>query len=182
MKDRQACWENWYDRLNEGTLARTLDRNYWMRPGVNRCHENALGSTCSFYGPMNVPRTTQSSFLQGRGQVNSDRCPDCEVIALPEKVFDLTAEEISDCQNMALQPQFTTSPKSCGTLAETDITAYAFMPGAFERGFQGVNSLCGNHLQSREEARDSYRAEHKSEYSRAYSYGSYDSKAPAKYQ
>lgn len=129
-----------------------MDVNYWMRPGVSQCQDNSLGSTCSFYGPMTVPRTTRESFLQGRGQVESDKCPDCEVIHLPESVFRENVPK-SSCQNMALEPEYTRAPKSCSTISETNMTQYAFMPGAFQMGYTGMDSMCGTMIHDRENAR-----------------------------
>lgn len=177
MKGKLGCWENWHDDVNQGYNDYVLDRKYWMRP-VTRCRENALGTTCSFYGPKTVPRTTQESFLQGRGQVNNDHCPDCDVIYLPKKVFELTEDEDkTSCQDMALQPQHTRFPKSCNNLSETEISQYAFLPGAFQKGYQGVDSLChvGINIQGREQARASYRPGPQTPAQQRTNYGSYNS-------
>lgn len=175
MKGKQGCWENWFDAVNKRQQDYVLDKNYWMRPNVSKCRENSLGSTCSFYGPMTVPRTTQESFLQGRGQIQNDHCPECGVIYLPESVFALTKDEKKTCQDLSLQPQFTRKPKSCFTLAETDISTYAFLPGSFQKGFLGVNSLCdaGMNIQSREEARMEYRGAPRSASEKLSNYGNY---------
>jgi hypothetical protein len=104
------------------------------------------------------------------------------VISIASKVFEKTAETIPKCQNMALQPEFTTVPKSCSNLAETEITTYAFMPGAWQQnGWLGINSVCETNIQSRDNARDSYRQEHKDAFSRSQSYGAYTSAGPAPY-
>jgi hypothetical protein len=184
MKGKQGCWEDWFDGVNTSQNDYVLNKNYWMRPGVTRCRDNALGTTCSFYGPKTVPRTTQESFLQGRGQVQNDHCPQCDVIVLPESVFDLTKDEEKTCQDMSLQPQHTRQPKSCGTLAETEISTYAFLPGAFQRGYQGVSSLCdtGLNIQGREDARSQYRAPPRTMAEKQTNYGNYRSSAPAAYE
>jgi len=158
MKDRLQCWENQHDENNTAISGYYLNKNYWMPPGMNRCTNQALGSTCSFYGPKDVPRTTQESFLQGRGQVNSDQCPDCDVIYLPESVFASTQNEKKVSENLSLQPQYTRQPKSCFTLSETDTTTYAFMPGAWQKGYTGFNGGllgygCDTNIQSREQSR-----------------------------
>jgi len=174
MKGKLQCWEDWYNKVNEGTTDYVLDRKYWMRPNVNRCHETSLGTLCSFYGPKDTPRTTQESFLQGRGQAYNDQCPDCEVIYLPDEVFNLTKEKEKkkSCQDMSLQPQFTRQPKSCGTLAETETTAYAFMPGAYQKGYNGYNAVCSTNIQSREIGRMESRAGPRTPAERMMSYSS----------
>lgn len=174
MKGKQECWERWFDSVNQAQNDYILDRKYWMPPGSTKCHENSLGSTCTFYGPKNVPKTTQESFLEGRGQVNDDFCPECGVIVLPDSVFPGTAQPRA-CQDMSLQPQFTRQPKNCRTLAETDISQYAFLPGAWQRGYLGVNSLCdtGINIQSRENARLEYRPSPKTAAQSQLNYGSY---------
>lgn len=161
MKDRQGCWSNWYDSFNDGVVSYTFDRKYWMPPGKEMCTNNALGSTCTFYGPMTAPRTTQESFLEGRGQIESDKCPECGVIYLPDSVFAMTKginTQGQICEDMTLQPEFTRQPKSCFTLSETEQTTYAFMPEAFQKGYTGYNSMCDIHIQSREDARLESRA------------------------
>ncbi len=169
-----GCWENWFDALNTGTLDYVLDKKYWMRPGVSRCRENSLGTTCSFYGPLNVPRTTQDSFITGRGQIESDKCPECGVRYLPESVFALTKDEEKGCQNMALLPQFTRQPKSCFNISEVENATHAWMPSNFQKGYTGYNSVCDTHIQSREEARQQYRAPPRSPAEKMTSYGSYN--------
>ena len=175
MKGKQQCWENWFDAVNRGQYGYVMDRNYWMAPGVEKCKENSLSGVCSFYGPKTAPKTTQESFLQGRGQVNDDFCPECGVIVLPKSVFPEKPASQPRCQNMALEPQYTRTSKSCGTLSETDISSYAFMPGAYQRGYLGVDSLChtGTNIQSRENARMEYRAPPRTPAERQTNYGSY---------
>lgn len=174
MRGKLNCWEDGFDALNQGQQDYVMDKKYWMRPGVNRCRENSLGTTCSFYGPMTVPRTTQESFLQGRGQIENDNCPECGVIYLPESVFALTKDEEKGCQNMALQPEFTRQPKSCFNISETETTAYAMMPGAFQKGYVGYDALCDTNIQSRENARQEYRAPPQTPGQKMTNYGSYN--------
>ena len=178
MKGKQGCWENWFDSFNQGVLDRTLDVKAWMRP-VPKCKNTSLGTTCSFYGPMNVPRTTRSSFLQGRGQVENHHCPDCGVRYLPEAVFAQSPEEMAyentpDCELNTLTPQFTRQPKSCFNISETEITTYAMMPGAYQKGYTGFNSVCDVHMQDREDARRMYRAGPQTPADKMTNYGSYN--------
>lgn len=173
MKGKTGCWENWFDAVNQGQLDYVMDKKYWMR-NVPRCRENSLGSTCSFYGPMTVPRVTQDSFITGRGQVANDNCPECGVRYLPESVFATTKDEKKGCQDMALMPEFTRQPKSCFNISETENSTHAFMPGAFQKGFLGMNVLCNSNIQSREDARKQYRAPPKSAAEKMNNYGSYN--------
>jgi hypothetical protein len=176
MKGKLGCWEDWFDSVNKSTNDYVMDRNYWMRPNVTQCQENSLGTLCTFSGPKTVPRTTQESFLQGRGQILNSNCPDCEVIYLPESLFPSTNTRKNErCQDMALLPEFTRQPKSCGTLSETEITTYAFMPGAWQKGYTGYNSMCDTNIQSREVARLDYRAKPRSPQEKMTNYGSYNS-------
>jgi hypothetical protein len=160
-KDKGSCWEAWFDGNNQTTVDRTLDVKAWMRPNVTQARSNALANPPSFYGPKNVPRTTQESFLQGRGQINSDQCPECDVIYLPESVFPkqkpFETSFAPGCQNNALTSAQTRQKRSCYNIQETDITQYQFMPSNFQVGYLGFNVLCNStNIQDRENGRTSY--------------------------
>lgn len=189
MHGRGPCWENYHDAMNEGNYDYVMNRRYWMRENVPKCETLSLGSTCSFYGPKDVPITTKESFLQGRGQVENDKCPDADVIYLPEGVFARGHKSAPQkCEPTDLQPRQTRQPRSCFNVSETDAFEYvAGMPGAYQTGWTGMGDFCvgceesnqcagrGTNIQSREIARDSYRQKPQPNNMSRPSYGSYES-------
>jgi hypothetical protein len=174
-KDKGACWEAWYDNNNDAQSDYVMNQAYWMRPGVPECRNNSLGATCSFYGPLNVPRTTQESFLQGRGQILSSKCPDCEVIYLPESVFPPAnpANSTYACENNALTPAQTKQKKSCYNVMETDISQYQMMPGAWQPGYMGYNVMCDMNILDRQNGAADYRAAPRTAFEKMNNYGNY---------
>lgn len=157
MRGRTGCWDDYYNGLNKGVYNRSMDVNYWMFPGVSQCMSNGQGITCSTYGPKDIPRTTQESFLQGRGQVLNDKCPDGDVVYLPAAVFALGAKNQQDskCQVTELTPYFERQPKSCFNISETDTTAYTMgIPSAWQGTNVTVTDFNGStYLQDREMGR-----------------------------
>lgn len=190
MRGKTGCWENYYDSSNNGQYDYVMNRSYWMRQNVPKCSTLALASTCSFYGPKDVPRTTQESFLQGRGQALNDKCPEADVIYLPEGVFatghqnDQNGQNSQSCERTDLEQYHDRQPRSCFNISETEATTYAFMPGAWQRGYTGANDFCdgckpgcqpdGTLIQSREDARDMYAQRPQVNNMSRGSYGSYD--------
>jgi hypothetical protein len=187
MHGKGPCWENYYDSMNEGNYDYVMNRNYWMRENVPKCHSLSIGTNCSFYGPKDVPRITKESFLQGRGQVANDKCPDADVIYLPESVFAMGHDDPPKCERTDLQGAQTRQPRSCFNISETDAYEYvAGMPGAWMTGYTGMSDFCigcedsnqcagrGTNIQSREIARDSYRQKPQPNNMSQASYGSYD--------
>lgn len=159
-----ACYENYRDGVNNYQNDYYLNLKAHMRP-VKKCTFKGLGTTCSFYGPLNVGRTTRDSFLQGRGQILTE-CPECDVRRLPDTLFANRKQdgEHEYCDNTELQPLQTRVPRSCNGLMQTDITQYQFMPGAWQNGYAGYNSVVDTHIQSREDAREAYQAQCDMEY------------------
>ncbi len=191
MNGRGTCWANYHDSLNTGTYDYVFNRNYWMRENVPKCQTLSLGANCSFYGPKDVTRTTQESFLQGRGQVENDKCPDADVIYLPEAVFAMgNRDKGPQCQRTDLEPHQDRQNRACFNISETESTSYAFMPGAWQTGYSGANDFCddckpgcsgGTLIQSREDARDMYKPRPQPNNMSRGSYGSYDDVGPAYY-
>lgn len=175
MKDKGACWEAWYDNNNDAQYDYVINKSYWMRPNENQCKNNALGATCSFYGPVDVPRTTKESFLQGRGQIASHKCPDCEVIYLPESVFPKPkpGQSTYSCENNALTPAQTRQKRSCYNVNETDISQYQMMPGAWQNGYMGFNVMCDMNTSDRENGRLFYRTRPRTPAEKMQNYGNY---------
>lgn len=167
-----ACYEKFRDAFNEGAYDYVINRAAVMRENVNKCHSKSLGSTCTFYGPLNTPRVLQESFLtRGLGQTLTE-CPECSVRYLPESVFPPQEQRV--CQDTELQPLFTRLPKSCDSLTEVDISDYSALPSNYQRGYTGYNSVVDSHMQSREIARENFRAAPRTDYQSRQNYGSYD--------
>jgi len=193
MNGKGPCWENYHDSTNEGNYDYVMNRSYWMRPNVPKCETLSLGSTCSFYGPKDVTRVNQESFLQGRGQVENDKCPEADVIYLPESVFAMGQKsDRPRCERTDLQAMQTRQPRSCFNISETDISAYTMgMPGAYQPQSVSLNDFCedcnvrscdmGTNIQSREIARESYRQKPQPNNMSQASYGSYENVEPHGY-
>lgn len=176
MRGRTQCWENYNVGMNDALYNRTMDTSYWMPKGSTECVENGVGIKCSFYGPNNVPRTTQESFLQGRGQMLASKCPEGDVIYLPKVVFDLGAHNNQDskCQVTALDPYFERQPRSCFNISETDVTAYTMgIPGAWQGTNVQMTDFNGGQMQDREMGRAQYSREPKGSAMARGSYGVY---------
>lgn len=170
-----GCWEDYYNKVNTVTYDRTMDTSYWMRPGVSQCSSLGVNTTCSFYGPKTVPKITQESFLQGRGQQLNSKCPDGDVIYLPAGVFQLGAQNhnANKCQTTELDPYFDRQPRSCFNISETDTTAYTMgIPGAWQGTNVQLTDFEGkSNVQGREIGRSQY--DHPTTSSTAAQRGSY---------
>lgn len=160
MNGKTDCWEQYNTSINVASYNRTMDTSYWQPPNASTCQSNGIGIKCSSYGRKDVPRTTQESFLQGRGQVLNDKCPDGDVVYLPSEVFKLGERNNQDakCQVTALDPYFDRQPRSCFNISETDTTAYTMgIPGAWQGTNVQMTDFNGSaHLQDREMGRDMY--------------------------
>ena len=152
-----ACYLDYQAGVNDYISDYYLNRNANMRD-VDKCHDMGLSVNCQFRGPKDAQhlRTTRESFLQGRGHLLTE-CPEGGVIPLPDSLFD-QPQSPRPCEDGNLQPLHTRLPKSCGNTVEVDITQYAFMPGAYQVGYDGYNAVCDTFMQSREDARSSYKA------------------------
>lgn len=128
------CAEEAWDRRNDASYDYVMNIKPHMRTDTDKCRAS-LGTTCSFYGPLNTMRARQASFMEGRGALSSE-CPECEVTVLPDSVFPPTPAP-SACQNTDMTPQLTRVSRACNDLSETDTTLYAWSPGAFQEGYTG---------------------------------------------
>lgn len=148
LKD-DACFERFDDYQNQYINNYNLNLPAHYRTNVNQALPLSQGLQPTFWGPLRGRRTTQESFLQGRGQALAD-CPDCDVRWLPETLFPEKREAGHKCQRTDLQPLYTRVPSSCNGLRETDVTQYMFLPGAWERGYNGYNAVVQTHMQTRQ--------------------------------
>jgi hypothetical protein len=105
----------------------------WMPKYRRKACEGSGYLNCSAdterFGPRQV---TQESFLQGRGQVTSNRsCPAGFVNYLPASQFGGQKEPKQTDMTLFAQP--TLVPRSCGTLTEVDMQARIdALPGAWQ--------------------------------------------------
>ena len=140
-------YERGRDIIDEGSYDYTLYRGAVMRQNLTQAPFMTPAQNVDFYGPLAGNRVTKESFLQGRGQTLS-RSPDNEVTYLPESLFNQPPIK-SQCDRVDLQPMFTRVKPTCNGLRETNITSYAFSPGAFEKGYLGYNNVVYSNLQTR---------------------------------
>lgn len=160
------CYRDFQVHVDEGVMDYNLFLPAHMRMNVEKCHPLSQDKQCDFWGPLRGKRVTQDSFLSGRGQSLSD-CPDCDVFYLPESIFpnkpdpgDFAYEQQTGkimsarCQRTDLEPLYTRKPRSCNGLSETDISQYAFMPSAWQKGYTGYRSVVDTNLQSRQALQD----------------------------
>lgn len=136
------CHRQFEDYTNARTNSRQLNLAANYRTNLDQAHALSLGKNPDFYGPLRGRRTTQESFLQGRGQSLSD-CPDCGVRWLPETLFPESGSTNAraQCQRTDLEPLYTRQPKSCNGLEETDVSAYWMMPSAYQTGYTGLKPV-----------------------------------------
>ena len=185
------CYRDFEKYIDDQTLDYNLNLKAHMRENVDKCHPLSTGKQCNFYGPLRGVRTTQESFMSGRGQVLSE-CPSCGVNYLPESLFPDKADPAdfatvdqkngmirARCQRTDLEPLYTRQPRSCNGLSETDITAYSFMPSAWQRGYEGFRAVVDTNLQTRQALEDTSVTDGGLAYSQCRSsYGSYGSGRP----
>lgn len=135
------------DMIDNRQYDYTLYRGAVMRQNRTEAPFMTPAQNVDFYGPLTGSRVTQESFIMGRAATAS-RNPDSEVNYLPESLFP--AHQVkSTCDRIDLQPMFTRLKPSCNGLRQTDSSAYAMFPGAWEKGYLGYNSVVYNNLQSR---------------------------------
>ena len=163
------------DHVNHGVAQYNLNLQAHYRPSMDRAISLSQGKQPSTYGPLRGRRVTQESFLQGRGQSLAD-CPECDVRWLPESLFPAqSASAQASCERTDIQPLYTRVPKSCNGIMETDITQYAFMPSAFQKGYTGYTAVEGTHIQSRQAPFDSSVAQGAESYGCRQNYGTFGS-------
>ena len=150
-----SCSKKYDEKIDEKQYNYTMHRNAVMRQGVNKCGDKGLGRNCTFYGPMDNSRVLRDSFLSGRGQVKND-CASWDVKYLPSSLFE-PGFDPRPATDQSLEANYSRIPKSCNGISEIDVTQYAFMPGSFQRGFQGLHSIADTNLSSRDMARDDYK-------------------------
>lgn len=141
-------YEKGRDMIDQGTYDYTLYRGAVMR--ANRVEAPLMSpvQNVDFYGPLAGNRVTRESFIMGRGHTLS-KGPDNEVYYLPESLFNRPANVKSQCDRVDMEPMFTRVKPSCNGIKETDIFAYSLMPGHFENGYLGYNSVVYTNLQPR---------------------------------
>lgn len=140
------CYGEFLKGFNESYSAHQLNEKAAMRD-VDQCHALSRGGVCQFYGPLRGKRTTQESFMQGRGHTLTE-CPDCEVRYLPESLFPQKSQATA-CYRTDLQPRYDRQPKSCNGLMETDVTQYRFSPQRWQDGYTGYDSVVKTNLQTK---------------------------------
>ena len=122
--------------------SKTEDYVLWVPKYRRKTCEGSGYIKCSAdrdrFGPQQV---TQESFLQGRGQVTSNRnCNAGFVNYLPESQFPEKNE--SKLADMELFAQSTLVPRSCGTLSEVDMQARIDpLPGAWQGSWSPLANL-----------------------------------------
>ena len=140
-----------YQNLTFHDHVMNLDANY--RPALNKAPLLSQGLQPSFWGPLRGVNVTRDSMLQGRGQTLS-KCPDCGVRWLPETLFPykkpMSSSEKTPCYRSDIQPLYTRVPRSCSSLAETDVTSYFLLPGAFQKGYEGYKAVPQTNIQGRD--------------------------------
>ena len=141
-------FEKGRDVIDQGTYDYTLYRGAVMRANRVEAPMMTPAQNTDFYGPLAGNRVTRESFMQGRGHTLS-KGPENEVFYLPESLFNRPANVQSQCDRVDLEPMFTRVKPSCNGLKETDTFAYSLMPGKFENGYMGYNSVVYTNLQPR---------------------------------
>jgi hypothetical protein len=140
------CNRQFEDNMNSNINNYYLNYKFVMRDSNNnKCQPLGVTNRCDFYGPLNSKKIKQDSYITGRGHILSD-CPDCDVRHLPQSLFQ---DVQYSNKSTELDPLYTRVPKSCNGLSE--ITTYAFsqMPGAYEHGYNGYNSVVDTNIQTR---------------------------------
>jgi len=142
-----ACYIQYNEQVSQKINDYTLDRNAQMRG--QKAAFSARGRQPDFYGPLGGARVTKESYLQGRGHIQSE-CPNCQVTYLPETLFsngkEMQANGATEC---LLEPFYQRMPRNCNSLSETDVSSYHFMPGHWQRGYTGYNSVVDTQLNTR---------------------------------
>lgn len=126
------------DRINNAQIDYWLNLNYWMRQNQSKCSSKGLGNYCSFYGPLTSQRQREEAALWGRGPLGT-----------PPSHRPIAAEKSYKCPDVELQPYLTRNPKSCNGLSGADVSEYAVMPGAWQKGYQGVQNLLDININTR---------------------------------
>jgi hypothetical protein len=141
-------YERGRDVIDQGVYDYNLFRSSVMRPNRIDAPFMTVAQNVDFYGPLTGNRVTKESFIQGRGHTLS-RGPDNEVFYLPSSVFPQVDLKPTQCDRVDLEPVFTRVKPSCNGIKETDVFAYSLMPGHYEDGYMGYNSVVYSNLQTK---------------------------------
>jgi hypothetical protein len=146
-----SCVERGDNETNRATSDYIMNVKAVTRSDVSPTAAFGLAQGRDFYGAFDASRAKKESFLQGRGQPVSN-CAECEVITLPESLFPTTFEETrpaGSCINMDLERMMTSSNKSANSLSEAEVWEYTSLPGAYQKGYTGYNSVVNTNMQTR---------------------------------
>lgn len=166
------CWRNYQRYQDKASVDRLLEPDSYDRPDLDPVPLLARGSQPSLDDRIFGQRVTQESFLQGRGQALAD-CPECDVRYLPKSVFPSKGKPMADCYRSDLEAVHTRRPRSCGSLAETDLTTYRMSPGFWRRGYAGLDAITDTFMQTRQAPFDPTIKKGSESYGRRSNYGSF---------